>query len=67
LPVPFSSVPAMRTGLHVSRQFYKQDLYRRPTVLMTMRITPPAHSGQCAALWWMNTNFRQWGVWARRL
>jgi len=26
-------------------QCYKQDLYRQPTLLMMMRITPPARSG----------------------
>jgi len=27
---------AMKTGLQVSRQCYKQDLYKRPTLLMTL-------------------------------
>jgi len=42
LPVQFSSVPAIRAGLQVSRQCYKQNLYRRPAMLMTLRIAPPA-------------------------
>jgi len=59
-----STVPAMRTGLQVSWLYYKQDLYRRSVLLMTLHIAPPTRSGQLS--WWMNTNFRQWVVWARR-
>jgi len=40
---------------------------RRPRLLMTLSIGPPACSGQWGPSWWMNTKFRQWGIWARRL
>jgi len=66
LPIQFSSVPAMRIGLQVNRQFYKQDLYGQPTLMTMLCIAPPARSGRQGLLWWMNTNFRQWGIWARR-
>ena len=66
LPVQFSSVPTMRTGFHVSRQCHKQGLHRRQT-LMTLRIALPACLGRWRLSWQMNTNFRQWGIWARRL
>jgi len=37
------------------------------SLLITLRITPPARSGRYRALWRMNTNVGHWGVWAKRL
>jgi len=62
-----SSVPATRLGLQVSRHCYKHNLDKRPMVLMSLHIAPPARAGQSRTSWRMNTNCRQWDVWASRL